>query len=79
MSGTQEQEPLTITVEAKDVSPGDWVVPKGIVRRADNSGLIVLVFDDDVMMLDSTEKVEIRLEDRGEDGPEDQGDDGEEN
>lgn len=64
MSGTQE--PLTITVEAKDVSPGDWVVPEGIVKRVDKNGRLVLVFESDVRILDSTEKVEVRLEDRGE-------------
>lgn len=70
MSGTQEQEPLTITVEAKDLSIGDWVVPEGLVKTihvgTGNNAMVSVIFEDDGRRYLPNEKVEVRLEDHGE-------------
>lgn len=68
MSGTQEQDPLTIFVEAKDVSVGDWVVPQGIVKTVSvaPNNMIGVIFADDGELYLPNDKVEVRLEDRGE-------------
>lgn len=68
MSGTQEQEPLTIFVEAKDVSVGDWVVPQGIVKTANKAqnGMIAFIFENDGELYLPDDKIEVRVEDHGE-------------
>ncbi len=67
MGGTQEQKPLTITVEAKDLSAGDFVVSRGLVDKVENNGMFVVFFDNDVEIYAGDEPVEVRLEDNGED------------
>lgn len=66
MSGTQEHEPLTIVVEAKDLSVGDWVVPHGLVTTVGDHGSIVATFENDCEIYERDAKVEVRMEDHGE-------------
>ena len=63
---SETQEPLTIVVEAKDLSPGDWVVPQGLVKQVSDNGRVVAVFADDCEIYDRDAKVTVRLEDHGE-------------
>lgn len=67
MSETQEErEPLTIAVEAKDLSVGDWIVPHGIVEKVENNGFMVVMFKDDCQIYEQDQPVTVRLEDHGE-------------
>lgn len=61
------KEPLTIAVEAKDLTVGDRVVGKGILSRVDDNGMIVVLFEDaDSQVYHPSDSVQIVMEDHGE-------------
>lgn len=64
---SETTEPLTITVEAKDLSVDDWVVPQGIVTGVKDDGVVIVHFKSGtVRVFQQQEGVLVRLEDRGE-------------
>lgn len=67
MSETVRQ-PLTATVEARELRDGDRVVDRGIVSKVEDNGMLVVFFEaNDVDVLTPDTKVEIVIEDHGED------------
>jgi hypothetical protein len=68
MSAIQNQAPLTIFVEAKELCPGDWVVARGIIEHIGKkwNGKLAVIFKNDNALYLSTDQVEVRIEDHGE-------------
>jgi hypothetical protein len=71
---SQGAPPLTITLRAEDLSPGDWVEGEGTATSVYDTGkktrlaarLICVQFKGGSKVYEPNEKLQIRLEDHGE-------------
>ena len=63
----EERAPLTISVLAKSLNPGDWVEGEGIIREVDHGkNMVIATFKDSYRGFNPEGAVVIRLEDYGE-------------